>query len=98
MLALRCWVRRYAAMRSIFLPSSGEQLCAALATFVADVAGYLAFFLHLVEGRFQLGVNFETGCSSARSMHWSSFQNLVRKGTGDTTNARASPVLLKGQP
>jgi len=30
----------------------GEQLCAALVTLVADVAGYLAFFLHLVEGRF----------------------------------------------
>jgi len=34
-------------------------LHAVLATFVADVAGDLAFFLQLVEGRFQFGVNFE---------------------------------------
>jgi len=63
----------------------GEQLCAALATFVADVAGYLAFFLQLVEGPFQLGVNLEQAavlCGQCICLH---FQNLVTKeGTGDT--------------
>jgi len=37
----------------------GEQLCVALATFVADGAGYLAFFLHVVKGGFQFYIDFE---------------------------------------
>ena len=37
------------------LAEFGEQLNASLTTFVADIAGDLAFFLHLVEGRFQFG-------------------------------------------
>jgi hypothetical protein len=41
------------------LAEFGKQLNAALPTFVADVAGDLSFFLQLIEGRFQLGVNLE---------------------------------------
>jgi len=45
---------------AIDLPAkSGEQLHAALPTLFPDVAGDLAFFLHLVEGPFQFDINFE---------------------------------------
>src|SRR5215472_11483781 len=67
-----------------FLAKFGEQLHAALATFVADVAGDLAFFLHLVEGCFQFGVNFEQAavlCGQCICLH---FQNLVTKEAQET--------------
>ena len=41
------------------LAELGEQLCAALATFVADVAGYLAFFLQLIECCLQFDIDLE---------------------------------------
>ena len=36
-----------------------KQLCEALTTFVADVAGYLAFFLQLIECCLQFGIDLE---------------------------------------
>src|SRR5215469_17186263 len=80
-----------------FLAKFGEQLHAALATFFADVAGYLAFFLHLVEGRFQFSVNFEQAavlCGQCIGLH---FQNLVtKKGTGDTRMPACLPSVPSG--
>jgi len=72
----------------------GEQLQAALTRFFADVAGYLWFFLQLVEGRFEFGVNFEQAailCGQRIGVH---FQNLVRSHRR-STNARASPVWVR---
>jgi hypothetical protein len=54
------------------LAKLGEQLPAVLAPFVADVVGYLAF-LHLFEGRFQFGVNFEQAamlCGQSTCVHF----------------------------
>ena len=78
-----------------FLAKFGEQLCAALATFVADVAGYLAFFLQLVEGPFQLGVNLEQAavlCGQCICLH---FQNLVTKEARETHECSCGSRVLR---